>query len=90
LCVRLGKYFKSGGWGTLKCSTRWTYFLVTVILTRVYEVAKDKPGNSDGKGRLSTINLIVLTGLVWAWENYFKVYKTNYLNVEVNCTEPFP
>jgi len=51
------------------------------------------PGNPYGRGRLSTVDLLVLTSLdklLFILKYYFPFYKTSYLNEEVNCTEPSP
>jgi hypothetical protein len=51
------------------------------------------PGNSYSRGRISTIDLLVLnkSELILVLKMYFfPFYKTSYLNKEVNRTEPFP
>jgi hypothetical protein len=50
----------------------------------------DEPGNNCWGGRISMIDLLVLTSLdqlLFRTEKYFFCYKTSYLN-EVNRTEP--
>jgi hypothetical protein len=50
-------------------------------------------GNTNLKGRLNTINLLVLTSLdplPLLMKTLFTLYKTSYFNEEVNRTEPFP
>ncbi len=51
-------------------------------------------GKSFWRGRLSAVDLLVLTSLDQLFiyiENIINLfYKTSYLNEEVNCTEPFP
>jgi hypothetical protein len=46
------------------------------------------------KGRLSTVDLLVLTSLdqllLIVQTHYLHFYKTSYPNEEVNCTEPSP
>ncbi len=53
-----------------------------------------KAGRAYRRGRLSTIDLLVLTCLVqllWIMQTYLLLYKTScYLNEEVNRTEPSP
>ncbi len=50
------------------------------------------PGKSYWRGRLRTVDLFVLTSLdqlIFGIENInYLLYKTSYLNEEVNCTEP--
>ncbi len=46
-----------------------------------------RPGNPYWKGRNSTVDFLVLTSLK-IYISFF--YKTSYLNVEVNSTEPSP
>jgi hypothetical protein len=51
------------------------------------------PGNSKRRGRLSTVELLVLTSFSAHFyiENIIFLFtKTSYLNEEVNCTEPAP
>jgi len=49
-------------------------------------------GNPYRRGRISTVDLLALTKsfqLLFIYMNiYFLFYKTTYLDVEVNCTEP--
>ncbi len=50
-------------------------------------------GNTKLRGRLSTVDLLVLTSLVqhlFILKVLRTFYKTTYLNEEVNCTEPPP
>jgi len=45
------------------------------------------------KGRVSTVDLLVLTNLdrlLFWWKYYLMCSKASYINEEVNCTEPFP
>ncbi len=53
-----------------------------------------RAGKSYWRGRLSTVDLLVLTSLdqlLFAVMIFFYLcYKTSYLNEEVNCTEPSP
>jgi hypothetical protein len=46
----------------------------------------DEARESLLRGRLSTVDLLVLTSLDQFFDLLF--YKTSYLNEEVNCTEP--
>jgi hypothetical protein len=51
-----------------------------------------RPWNHYWSGRLSTVDLLVLTSLVYLIISYFIInlcYNTSYPNEEVNCTEPF-
>jgi len=54
--------------------------------------SRAKPGNPFWRGRINTIDLLVLSMLckLLFTRNFFLCYKTSYLNMEVNCTEPFP
>ncbi len=55
--------------------------------------SNSKPGKTNKRGRLSTVDLLVPTSLdqlISYWEYYLSIYKTGYLNKEVNCTEPSP
>jgi hypothetical protein len=52
-------------------------------------------GKSLWRGRLSTVDLLVLTSLGqlllhWKYYKRFLFKKTSYLNEEYNCTEPSP
>ncbi len=50
-----------------------------------------KQGILTEGGRISTIDLLVLTNLdqlILVLNIFFLFYKTSYLNKEVNCTEP--
>ncbi len=63
-------------WGTTESSTQvWA-----------------EPGKSYWGGRLSTVGLLVLTSwdqLIFTLKILFSfLYKTSYLNEEINCTEP--
>ncbi len=50
-----------------------------------------KARKSYWRGRLSTVDLLVLTSLDQIyWKCYLPFYKTIYLNEVVNCTEPSP
>jgi len=55
---------------------------------------KEAAGSPNWRGRLSTVDLLVLASLyllIFYTENNICVcYKTTYLYEEVNCTEPFP
>jgi hypothetical protein len=42
-----------------------------------------------GKNQYNTVDLLVQT-ILSKLLNMFLLYKTRYLNEEVNCTEPFP
>jgi hypothetical protein len=57
-------------------------------------IMKIHPGKSYWRGRLSTVDLLVLISwdqLLFYFEyNVYFFYKTIYQNKEVNCTEPFP
>ncbi len=48
------------------------------------------PGNSFGRGWISTVDLIVLTSIyqMFLILNFFLIYKTSYLNEEVNWCKP--
>ncbi len=51
------------------------------------------PGNSNLRGRLSTVDLLVqanIDQLLLTLKQYLLYYKTSYLNEEVSCTEPSP
>jgi hypothetical protein len=51
-------------------------------------------GKAYLRGRISTVDLLVLTSLdevLFNLKLYFPFFtKTTYLNEEVNCTDPFP
>jgi len=53
-----------------------------------------RPGNTNRRGRVSTVCLLVLTSLdrqlLQLKIMFYLFYKTRYLNEEVNCTEPSP
>ncbi len=58
------------------------------LITLWLRVCSGKP---YWKGRLSTVDLLVLASLdqlIFYWKYYLLFYKTSYLNEEVNCTEP--
>jgi hypothetical protein len=57
-----------------------------------YRVAPKKvpPGNPYIKGRLSTVDLLVLTNLDQVLFRIEFFYETSYLIEEVICTETFP
>ncbi len=55
--------------------------------------AKVLAGKSYWRGRLSTVDLLVLSSLdqlLFLWKYYLPFYKTSCPNEEVNCSEPFP
>jgi hypothetical protein len=60
----------------------------------IYKMSLDHPWKSYKRERLSTVDLLVLPSLrsnPFGIENIFPlIYKTSYLNEEVNCTEPSP
>ncbi len=52
-----------------------------------------QPRNTDWRGRLSTVDLLVLTSLdklLLKLKTLFTSYKMSWINEEVNCTEPSP
>jgi len=63
-----------------------------IFLTRLRSVYTHTAGNPHCKGRLGTIDLLVLTSLnkLLVLKTLISIYKTGDLNEEVNRTEPFP
>ncbi len=62
-------------------------------LTRQERLARDERRKSYWRGRLPTVNLLVLTSLnqlLFIIKILFTFHKTSYLNEEVNFTEPSP
>ncbi len=54
---------------------------------------QQKTGKSHWRGRLSTVDLLVLISvdkLLFNWKYYLLVFKTSSPNEEVNCTVPAP
>jgi hypothetical protein len=66
----------------------------SLILTgKAGQVLPPKPGKSYRRGRISTVDLLVLTNLgqlLLIIQTFFTFYETNCLNDEVNCAEPSP
>ncbi len=65
------------------------------VKSMIYDpgLTKVGAGNSYWKGRISTIDLLVLTSshqLILYCNIVFLLHKTSYLNGEVNATEPYP
>jgi hypothetical protein len=82
---------------TLKGRYHKTVTLVTLILVewaaRHLWPSKAGARNTNWRGRLSTVDLLVLTSLdqlLLILQTFFLFYKTSYLIEEVNHTEPSP
>ncbi len=68
----------------------YVYTVISMVL-RTILVLKYGPGNPYGRGRLSTVDLLLLTGLdrlLFLVKMVYLHYKTSYFNEEVTCTEP--